>query len=259
MLKFRIDEDLTVAQAKPLLQALKSALKAHGITYAQVADHLDLSEASVKRLFADNSFSLQRLERVCQMMGLEISDLVQLMHERQPLLQQLDEQQEQQIADDLELLLVTICALNRWSLEDICSFYNISETDCIRKLVQLDTLKIIELLPRNRIKLLIAPNFAWRENGPIQRFFQDKIGREYFRARFDDVGERLIVLNGMLSPRANGEFQRKLMRLVREFNELNDEDAPLTLKDRHGVTVVMALRSWNYGLFAPLLRRADRN
>lgn len=244
-----------MAQVKPLIQALKSALKAHGKTYADVASALQLSEASVKRLFAENSFTLLRLEQVCQMMDMQISDLVQLMNEHQPLLQQLSAEQEQEIADDLELLLVTICALNRWTLEDISSFYTISETDCIRKLAQLDKLRIIELLPKNRIKLLIAPNFAWLDNGPIQRFFQDKVGREYFKTRFDREGERLIVLNGMLSPRANAEFQRKLMRLVREFDDLNNEDAGLELSERAGFTAVMAVRSWKYGLFRPLVRR----
>ncbi len=247
-----------MAQVKPLIHALKSALKAHGKTYADVARALDLSEASVKRLFSEKSFTLQRLEQTCLIMGMEISDLVQQMNERSPLLTLLDIEKEQQIADDLELLLVTICALNRWTLEDICSFYKISETDCIQKLAQLDKLKIIELLPKNRIKLLIAPNFAWRDNGPIQRFFQDKIGREYFSTRFDRDGERLVVLNGMLSNNSNAEFQRKLMRLIREFDELNNEDASLGLDERHGVTVVMAMRSWKYGLFSPLVRR-DNN
>ncbi len=244
-----------MAQVQALVHALKSALKAHGKTYADVANALDLSEASVKRLFSEKSFTLQRLEQICLMMGLEISDLVQQMNERSPLLKVLEIEKEQQIADDLELLLVTICALNRWTLEDICSFYKISETDCIQKLAQLDKLKIIELLPKNRIKLLIAPNFAWRDNGPIQRFFQDKIGREYFKTRFDRDGERLVVLNGMLSNNSNAEFQRKLLRLIREFDELNNEDASLGLDERHGVTVVMAMRSWKYGLFSPMVRR----
>ena len=246
-----------MAQVKPLVQALKSALKAHGKTYAHVATALELSEASVKRLFAESSFTLLRLEQVCQMMGMQITDLVQQMNEHQPLLQQLGTDQEQEIADDLELLLVTICALNRWSLVDICRHYSISETECIRKLAKLDKLKIIELLPKNKIKLLIAPNFAWLDNGPIQRFFQDKIGREYFQSRFHEDGERLVVLNGMLSPRANAEFQRRLMRLVREFDDLNNEDAGLDLKDRAGFTVVMAMRSWKYGLFSPLVRRTS--
>ncbi|HWV15297.1 MAG TPA: helix-turn-helix transcriptional regulator [Cellvibrio sp.] len=243
-----------MAQINSLLATLKKALRAHGFTYADVARRLDLAEASVKRLFSDQAVSLQRLEQICQMMELEISDLVQMMNEQQPRLQHLTAEQEREITCDLELLLVTVCVLNRWTLDEIVRFYKLSESECIQKLARLDKLKIIELLPKNKIKLLVAPNFSWRENGPIQNFFQEKVAQEYFKTHFDHQEECLLVLNGMLSAQSNGEFQRKLKKLAREFDDINNEDAALALDKRNGVTVVMAVRSWRYGLFEPLLR-----
>ena len=70
-------------QISPLIKALKKQLKAHGYTYLDVASLLDLSEASVKRLFAEENFTLQRLESICHMVGIEISELVQLMESEQ--------------------------------------------------------------------------------------------------------------------------------------------------------------------------------
>ncbi len=243
-----------MAQISPLLTTLKKALKAHGLTYADVANSLDITEASVKRLFSEQTISLQRLEQICQIMELEISDLVQMMNEQHPRLQHLTVAQEQEITKDLVLLLITVSVLNRWTLQDIISFYKLSENDCIQKLAQLDKLKIIELLPKNKIKLLVATNFSWRDNGPIQHFFQEKIAQEYFKTQFKDDDECLIVLNGMLSQQSSGEFQRKLKKLAREFDELNNDDAGLPLSQRNGATVVMAVRNWRYGLFEPLLR-----
>ena len=52
-----------MAQIGLLVTELKRYLKAHGITYAALAKQLDLSESSVKRQFARQSFSLQRLEQ----------------------------------------------------------------------------------------------------------------------------------------------------------------------------------------------------
>ena len=114
-----------MAQINSLLSTLKKALKSHGITYAELAPKLDLSEASVKRLFAEQTISLQRLEQICQLMELEISDLVQMMNEQQPRLQHLSIQQEQEITQDLVLLLITVSVLNRWTLPDIISFYKL--------------------------------------------------------------------------------------------------------------------------------------
>jgi transcriptional regulator with XRE-family HTH domain len=243
-----------MGQTRELVATLKAALKAQGKTYADVARVLDLTEASVKRIFSQQNFSLHRLDRVCQMLGMDISDLVQLMNEGRQQLQQLTWEQEEELTADVTLMLVAVCVLNRWTLDEILGYYRISEHECIRHLARLDRLRLIELLPKNRIRLLVAPNFSWIDNGPIQHFFQKKIGQEFFHTRFNRDDECLVVLNGMLSSQSNGEMQRKLRRLASEFDSLNNDDAALDLDQRQGATLVLALRDWRYGLFRPIIR-----
>jgi transcriptional regulator with XRE-family HTH domain len=241
-------------QTQQLIETLKFALKAQKKTYADVAQALGLSEASVKRLFGDRNLSLLRLEQACQLIDMEISDLVQLMNQRARQITQLSREQEEEIAGDHILLLVTVCALNRWSLAEIMDNYRITEADAIHRLARLDRLRIIELLPGNRIKLLISPNFHWIENGPIQQLFHSRLQDDFFNSRFDRQTERLVVVNGMLSKRNNAVLQKKMQRLAREFDELNDEDAGLPLDQRFGVTMVVAMSDWRFGLFAGLQR-----
>ena len=98
-----------MAQTSLIISTLKKTLKSHGKTYADVARHLELSEASVKRMFAQQSFSLIRLDAICQMMEMEITELIQQVNDstaRQ--IDELSDDQEKQLASDLELLLVTI-------------------------------------------------------------------------------------------------------------------------------------------------------
>lgn len=241
-----------MAQTSLLISTLKKALKAHSLTYADVAKHLNLTQASIKRLFSEENISLQRLDQMCQLMELEISDLVKVMSEQQGQLQQLTAEQEQEITNDITLLLITVCVLNKWSMAEIIEHHQLKETVCIQKLAQLDRLKIIDLLPGNRIKLKVAANFSWRDNGPIQQFFQKSISQAYFNSGFNREDEKLIVLNGMLSRASNAEFQRKLQRLANEFELLTNEDTKLPLEQRNGVTAVLALRGWRYGLFDAL-------
>lgn len=244
-----------MTQISSLLTTLKKALKQHGLTYAAVAEHLQLTETSVKRLFSQQQLSLQRLEQICQLMDMQLTDLLQMLHQQQAMVSQLSYQQEEEITADLALLMVTVAVLNRWSMQDIIEWYNISETDCLKKLIRLDRLKLIELLPHNKIKLRVAANFSWRENGPIQRFFKQHLAQEYFNASFEGSEECLLVLNGMLTVTSNLEFQRKLKRLAAEFAELNRQDAALPITQRTGVSVVLAMRDWRYGLFKPLLKK----
>ncbi len=237
-----------MSQTTSLLTTLKKALKAHGFTYQDVAKHMGLSQASIKRLFSEENISLQRLEDICQLLDMQISDLVKQMNEQQGRLQQLTVEQEKEITADIGLLLVTVCVLNKWTMKEMVDYYEMTEPDCIGKLAKLDKLNIIELLPGNRIKLLVDANFGWIENGPIQSFFQRTIAKEFFNSAFEHDDECLVVLNGMLSMQSNGEFQRKIKRLAREFDALNQDDSSLRLEERRGSTVVLAIRSWRYGL-----------
>ena len=140
-----------MAQIHALVKTLKKQLKAHGKTYADVAKLLALSEASVKRLFADENFTLQRLELICDMLELEFSELVGKMAQDQQHISQLTDAQEKEIAADILLLMIAVCVINGYSYHDILQRYEIKETECIQKLAQLDRLEIIELMPGNRV------------------------------------------------------------------------------------------------------------
>ncbi len=238
-----------MAQTQTLVKTLKKQLKAHGKTYADVANALELSEASVKRLFAEQNFTLQRLEAISQLISLQISDLVNLMLQEQPQLVQLTTEQEHEIVGDPLLLMITVNVMSGLDFNDLTKKYNISETSAIQKLAQLDRLKIIELLPKNRIKLLISPNFSWIQNGPIQNFYQQQLEREFFQSRFDKKNEKLIVLNGLLTDASNSELQKKMQIVVNKFNELIKEDTPVSIDNKHGTTAVIALRRWQFSLF----------
>ena len=243
-----------MAQTTALVEALKKALKAHGKTYADVARALGLSTPSVKRLFSNQALSIKRLDAICAMLDMEITDLLQQLAKEGWQLRQLSDMQEAEIANDLLLLLVTVAVLNRLTIEDILARFLIDEHQCIRKLAWLDRQGLIELLPKNRIKLKVSANFAWRPDGPIQRFFQNKVSSEYFSTRFATKGECLLVLNGMLTDLSLKQLHRLMERLAQEFEALNNEDATRPVDDRSGHTVVLAVRPWVFGVFAKYLR-----
>jgi hypothetical protein len=182
------------------------------------------------------------------MLGFDLTDLLQLVANEQKKLSQLTVEQEQEIASDLALLLVTVSVMNGFSYQDLLNEYNLGEAECTRKLAKLDRLRIIELLPNNRIKLLIAPNFKWVPRGPIQLFFQRKIQQDFFKSNFDKDGETLSVLNGLLSDTSIRELQQRLQRLTNEFNQLIQDDRELPFKDKWGVTLVVAQREWAFSI-----------
>lgn len=247
---------LIMSQTGELVSALKTVLRAKKITYVAVADHLALSEVTIKRLFSGQSFSLQRFEQICQFAGVSIAELVQQIDDKRGKpLSSLSRDQEQRICADADLLLVTVCVLNRWTLEQLLATYSIEESQVIRYLASLDRLGLIELLPGNKIRLMTTADFRWLENGPIQQFFQEHIADEFFNSRFDKSSEKLLVSNAMLTTASQHLFHRRMEVLLREMEELNRADSQRDFGERQGVTLVLSMRQWRPSLFQQRLRK----
>jgi len=157
------------------------------------------------------------------MIAWDFNDLAtQAQHNRKKL-DQLSSEQEQEIASDILLLIIAVSVINGYSFEDIISQYNIDEHECIQGLAKLDRLKMLELLPGNKIKPLISQNFRWDPKGPIQAFFTDKVVHDFFNSRFAKDSEKLIVLNGLLDDDSNHAFQQKMDELAEQFNLLHNK------------------------------------
>ena len=243
-----------MSQTKLIVDTLKQELRKRGLTYKKVANNLGLSEASVKRLFAENSFSLARLGQVCGIMHLEIADLIRQMEKNVELTTRLSLEQEAELAGDTKLALMAFFLMSKLEFSDIIRIYDISETEGIRLLAKLDRMKIIELLPGNRVKLMISKNFELIPNGPIQRFHEQKVQSEFFNSSFNGDGEFRIFVSGMFSRPANAELIKKIKRLAEEANELKTETESLPFDHRFGCSLVMAIRPWEVKIFEQLRR-----
>jgi DNA-binding Xre family transcriptional regulator len=244
-------------QTQAIHGALKRLIKNRGRTYADAAQVLELSEASVKRLFSRNELSLDRLERLCDWLNVDIADVVALSQEQQPLVTALSPQQERDLLADPSLLLVAFLLLNHWSEADILATFDFTRSDLLKRLGKLSKLGLIELMPFDRIKLRAARNFAWRKDGPIQRFFAERVLGEFLRSRFEGPGERMHFVGGMLSRASVLKLHASMQALARELDDLVTQDRSLPVAERYGVSLLLALRPWEFSEFTRL-RRAPR-
>ena len=246
-----------MAQRAALVRALKDALKARGLTYAQLAKRVGLSEASVKRIFARESFTLDRLDAICNAIGIEISDLARAVAHEAATPSQLTWEQEKELVADTKLFLVAVHALNHWTLDEIVATYALTKAECIRLLVRLDRLGVLDLMPNNRIRVRVARNFAWLPDGPIQQYFRARLQNDFFRSRFDQSGELMVLVSGMLSRASNAVVQNHIRRLREEFSELHNHDLELPLDERFGSSLLVAIRPWLPESFQRLQKKRE--
>lgn len=238
-----------------LVATLKKTLRSRGVTYAEVAGYLQLSEASVKRMFSHNHFTLDRIDAICSMLDLDILDLIRIVDEDQEKIQNLNKEQEEELVSDTRFLLVALCVHNGLSFNEICETYNYSETECLSYLIRLDKLGLIQLLPNNKIRSLIAHDFEWLAGGPIERFFVSKAQNEFLNSEFNIPEEKRIYLTGMLSKKSIGIISHRVELLAREFSYLQNDDSNIPLESKHHVGFLLAIRPWELSVFSKFKRK----
>ncbi|HEX6317847.1 MAG TPA: helix-turn-helix transcriptional regulator [Burkholderiales bacterium] len=243
-----------MARTGELVDRLKRELRARNITYAAVAKRLGMSEASVKRMFSRKEFTLSRLDAICEVAGMEFSDLARGLAAQDAVISQLTYEQEKEFVENHRLMAVALATLNHWTFDEIVAFYDIDPPECTRLLARLDRLKFIELMPNNRIRLLVSRAFTWIPDGPIQRFFKAHGSGDFFASSFDGEDELLVLNNGALSRSSVSALLARLRKTAAEFSGMRSDDASLPLTERAPITLLLAARPW----FPAFLRKHRR-
>ena len=224
------------------------------MTYADLARALGMAESSVKRMFAKGDMALSRIDDICRALKLDFAELARRVADAQPLLAELSHDQERAVVSDKKLLLVAICVLSQWTLEQIHTNYRLTEAECVKYLAQLDRIGIIELRPLNRYRLKLAKTFRWRPHGPVMHYFRDHAVLDYFSGGFDAPGEGVLLVHGSISRALAPSFLERMQRVAQDFAQQHQTDQKLPESAREGYTVLLAMRSWEFGAFANLRR-----
>ncbi len=237
-----------------LVTVLKQELKSARMTYASLAEALGMAESSVKRMLAKGDMPLSRIDAICQVLRLDFADLARRVADSQPLTESLTLEQERAVVADRKLLLMAICALSLWTLEQVVAEYRVTETEAIRALVQLDRIGIIELRMHNRYRLKLSKTFRWQPHGPVMDFFRENALLDYFRGGFDGHGEGMLLVHGSVARAQAPAFFERMQRLGQDFARQQQADQKIAPEERGGYTLLMAVRGWEFEAFAQLRR-----
>jgi len=236
-----------------LFEALKMHFKARGLTYADVAHALKISEATVKRIFALRNCTVERLEAMCQLAQIEVSELARGAPRNSRLVNRLTLEQEEEIMSEPALLLVAVCALHQMRVDEMVAFYKLDQAQCLRLLLRLERIGILEVHENNRIRLRISRAFSWIPQGPIMRYAKSQVP-DFFSHPFDQPGELMRMISVRLSRDAQLALLQQVEQIAREYSEQHNADARLPLAQREPISVLFAIRSWEPELFKQFRR-----
>ena len=237
-----------------IVDVLRAELRAANLTYKTLAERIDMSESSVKRLFGQKDMPLSRLAQICQAGGIALEDVLRRAADARPQADALTLTQETALVAKPHLLLVAICCLGHWTFEQIVENYRLTQAECIAAMAELDRLGLIELRPLNRYGMRVSHAFHWLPDGPVQQFFREHMVPDYFAGRFDGPGETLMCLPARLSAASAAEVAQKIAQLAAELARLHKHDRKLPAEERDGMSLVVGFRSWEFAAFTALRR-----
>lgn len=236
-----------MSQTAHLIETLKRCLRAKGLTYRDVATALSLSESSVKRLFSEKTFSLQRLEEVCRYLEMSIYDLSRLAASRDDhRADRLTPEQESALAADPVLLSYFYLLLLGWKPHRIGRRLKLDEAGQFQYLNALADLRLIELMPRKQVRLLTDSRISWNATGPVRRRYESQVKREFLDHPFDASHETFRLESSELSDASIHVLLRRIERLAEEFSELTEIDRHLPQEQKRSFGILIGARPWTY-------------
>jgi transcriptional regulator with XRE-family HTH domain len=241
-----------------LLDALKRVLRSRRMTYAELARRIGLSEASVKRLFSQRTFTLARLQQVLKALDMDFFELARLARGAADAPQEMTEAQEQALASEPHLMGVFYLLFNDWQPAQVLARFELTEAELTRLLAKLDRLQLVDLLPGNRVKLRVSRHLRLRPGGAIRARHGQRTMTEFLAVEFDRHGGHFLFEFRDVSTASFAVMRRKIDRLAAEFNELAELDSTLPPEQRQSIGLAIGMRPWRIGQVTGLKERPRR-
>lgn len=230
-----------------IFDALKSALKARGCTYSDLATSLGLSEPTIKRLFADGDCKLGRLLEICDLLDVTLTDLAERAKRGTDDSLELSESTEAELAENPWLFDLYVLLQSGEAPEHIAEYFHIPAHQLHQDLHKLHCLGLAVIRDDGRFSVLSDQPLQLRRHGPLHSRIRE-INLKFVASIYDQ-------------PNADGQVFRTISRrmlpdtarvLQQEVADLAERIDKLARQDRL-VSSVDALTSWKFtAAFGPV-------
>jgi hypothetical protein len=201
----------------------------------------------VKRILSDKSISLERIEEICKACDISFAEICRNANFEEELTSHtLTKDQEKILAENPRLLHYFIMLNDGMTPAKIEKGFEISSNESKKHLLQLDRLNLIELHPRDRVKMKNKTGaLRFRRDGAVGKTLFAQTKSNFLNYDFEDESDYIRFSTNSFNPASILKFKKKLDKLVVEIQEegrLNidsDEDIPET-------GILLAMRPWKY-------------
>lgn len=165
----------TLTETRHVQSNLKALLKRRGYSYDFLARELGVSLPTVKRTLSAPDITLNRLSRICDSLGVQLHEFLEITRSTDNDLHYFTADQEIFFAENPSYLHYLLALHNmRKTPADLEKICGLNKRSTYKYLAKLSEMNLIRVLPQDKIRVLITGLIGWREDGILGKVFSSK-------------------------------------------------------------------------------------
>jgi transcriptional regulator with XRE-family HTH domain len=216
------ESDITEQRQRTgLFASLKQVLKAQGIRYKDLAEKLNTSEPTIKRLFSEQDCKLSRLMEVCEVIGISFTELVDLAAKQPINPSTLSLATEQALAAKPGLISFFMLLVSEFDLDSILEHNHLTVQDGYLYLRELEKLDLIRLRQDDSYYFRVDRPIAWRLDGPLHPILV-KVNQGFIKESISQNNNEhypFYSASRLLSPNSIKQLSREVDGLYQAFQK----------------------------------------
>jgi transcriptional regulator with XRE-family HTH domain len=224
--------------ASALLAQLRGELRRQRFTANAIADRLGVAEPTIRRWLRGQGLTLERLDQLCALAGIDIRDLVAAAPDSGAARFTLA--QERVLAADRGLAFLFFSILNGWQPDDFEQEFGLPPARVDAYLVRLTRLGLIDIGIHGRVRPLTARAVAWRRGGPLAVAFDRTVKHLFLTMNFGAGDAHYVADMVKLSPAGRARVHALFEALRLDIHLLAEQDRAAKL-DRYDWSALFML------------------
>jgi DNA-binding Xre family transcriptional regulator len=229
---------------------IKQTLKRKKVTYAKLAEYLEMSESGVKKILNAKDANFTKLQAICNCLDVSLKDILEEVESTTFVEEKFSKEHEKFFFHNKNFFyFYWLLVVERRPKQEIQKQYNLTKRQLTTYLTKLDSLGLIELHPSDKIKLPPRQASRWVGSGPLTNLIQSTWGEELWKDCFEkssskDQYNNIRYLN--LDSQSYEELVHRLQEIEVEFVARSTRNQKLSVQKTKPYRFMNALKSGSF-------------
>ncbi len=142
-----------------VFNALKEVMKGRKLNYSELAKKIEMSESGLKKLMASQDCSMSKLDQICDVLNIDLADLLAIAKEKKDEGLIFNEKQEKLFLKHPRYYhFFSELTSNEGDWKKVMKKHRLERKECLSALTALDKVNLIELGAKEAVKLVYKGN-----------------------------------------------------------------------------------------------------